>query len=108
GTETHLLLVDLTSLNITGKEAQAALEEAGIIVNKNTIPFDTKSPFVTSGIRIGTPSLTTRGMKESEMLEIAKMIVKILKDPNNAELKQSVRNEIEELCRKFPIYPELG
>ena len=108
GTETHLLLVDLTSLNITGKEAQAALEEAGIIVNKNTIPFDTKSPFVTSGIRLGTPSLTTRGMKESEMKQIAQMLVKVLKDPSNAETKRKIRSEAEELCRQFPVYPELG
>lgn len=107
GSETHLVLIDLTKKNITGKEAQAALDEAYIITNKNTIPYDTKSPFVTSGIRIGTPSLTTRGMKESEMKEVARMIVKVLDNINDANVKTKVREEVEALCKRFPIYPEL-
>ncbi|MEM3422565.1 MAG: serine hydroxymethyltransferase [Candidatus Bilamarchaeaceae archaeon] len=106
GTETHLILVDLTKKGISGKDAQIALEEAGIICNKNTIPFDTKSPFITSGLRFGTPALTTRGMKESEMKEIGKMITKIIDNPNDSELKLKIRTEVEELCRNFPIYRE--
>jgi len=107
-TETHLVLIDLTPKGITGKDAQAALEEAGIIVNKNTIPFDTRSPFVTSGLRLGTPALTTRGMRESEMKYIAELIVKVLENPNDSELKLKVRREVEELCKKFPIYEDLS
>lgn len=103
-TETHLILVDLTKKGITGKDAQMALEEAGIICNKNTIPFDTKSPFVTSGLRFGTPALTTRGMKESEMKEIARMIAKVIENPNDNEIKLKIRGEVEELCKRFPIY----
>jgi len=103
-TETHLILVDLTKKGITGKDAQIALEEAGIICNKNTIPFDTKSPFVTSGLRFGTPALTTRGMKESEMKEIARMIAKVIENPNDNEIKLRVRGEVEELCKRFQIY----
>lgn len=103
-TETHLVLVDLTPKGITGKDAQMALEEAGIITNRNTIPFDTRSPFVTSGLRVGTPALTTRGMKESEMKHIASMMVKVIENPNDSELKLKVRGEVEELCARFPIY----
>lgn len=103
-TETHLILLDLTPKGITGKDAQAALEEAGIIANRNTIPFDTKSPFVTSGLRLGTPAITTRGMKEGEMKQIASMIVKVLENPNDAELKLRTRKEVEELCDRFPVY----
>jgi len=103
-TETHLVLVDLTPKGITGRDAQAALEEAGIITNRNTIPFDTRSPFVTSGLRVGTAALTTRGMKESEMKHIASMMVKILESPNDSELKLKVNGEVEELCGRFEIY----
>ena len=105
-TETHLILLDLTAKGITGKDAQAALEEAGIIANRNTIPFDTKSPFVTSGLRLGTPAITTRGMGEGEMKHIASMIVKVLENPNDTELKLKTRREVEELCEKFPIYKD--
>jgi len=108
GTDTHLVLVDLRSKNITGKEAQAALDVAAITINKNTIPFDEKPPFITSGIRIGTPALTTRGMKEGEMKEVARMIVKVLDSPNDESVKAGVRAEVLELCKKFPLYPELG
>ncbi|NYZ77256.1 serine hydroxymethyltransferase [Candidatus Micrarchaeota archaeon] len=107
-TETHLVLLDLTTKGITGKDAQAALEEAGIIVNRNTIPFDTRSPFITSGLRLGTPALTTRGMKESEMKHISGLIVKVLENPNDTELKLRIRGEVEELCKKFPIYADLS
>jgi len=106
-TETHVILVDLNAKGITGKDAQAALEEAGIITNRNTIPFDTRSPFVTSGLRVGTAALTTRGMKESEMKEIARMTVKVIENPDDSELKLKIRGEVEELCGKFPIYREL-
>jgi glycine hydroxymethyltransferase len=104
GTETHLVLVDLTPKGITGRDAQAALEEAGIITNRNTIPNDTRSPFVTSGLRIGTAALTTRGMKESEMKHVASLIVKVIEAPNDAEMKLKVRGEVEGMCAKFPIY----
>jgi len=103
-TETHLMLVDLTEKGITGKDAQMVLEEAGIIVNRNTVPFDTKSPFVTSGLRLGTPAVTTRGMKESDMKLIGEMIAKIIDNPNDSELKLKIRGEIEEICKKFPVY----
>lgn len=103
-TETHLVLVDLTPKGITGKDAQFALEESGIITNRNTIPFDTRSPFITSGLRIGTAAVTTRGMKESEMKHTASMIVKAIENPNDSELKLKIRNEITELCGKFPVY----
>jgi len=106
-TETHIILIDLTEKGISGKEAQAALEEAGIITNRNTIPFDTRSPFVTSGLRIGSAAMTTRGMKEEEMKHIAQTMIKIIENPNDSELKLKTRGEIEELCRKFPVYGEL-
>jgi glycine hydroxymethyltransferase len=108
GTDTHLVLVDLRSKNLTGKEAQTALELAGITINKNTIPYDEKSPFITSGIRIGTPALTTRGMKEDELKAVAGMIVRVLDAPNDGAVRSKVRAEILDLCKQFPLYPELG
>jgi glycine hydroxymethyltransferase len=105
-TETHLILVDLTPKGIPGKDAQLALEEAGIILNRNTIPFDKQSPFVTSGIRLGSAALTTRGMRESEMKHVASLIVKVLENPNDAELKLRVRKEVEEMCDRFPVYKD--
>jgi len=108
GTDTHLILVDLRNMGITGKEAQLALDEAGLICNKNTVPYDTQSPFVTSGIRLGTPALTTRGMKEGEMKEIARMIKRVCAAHADSALKQKVRDEVLELTAKFPLYPELG
>ncbi|MFA6327830.1 MAG: serine hydroxymethyltransferase [Candidatus Micrarchaeia archaeon] len=108
GTDTHLLLVDLRSMGITGKEAQLALDEAGITCNKNTVPYDTQSPFVTSGIRLGTPALTTRGMKEGEMEEIARMIKRVCSAPTDAALKKKVKEEVLAMTARFPLYPELG
>jgi len=104
GTDTHLMLVDLTNKGLTGKEAEEALDKAGITVNKNTIPFETKSPFVASGIRIGTPALTTRGMKETEMELIASFIARVLKDVKDEECCKKVKEEVKELCLKFPFY----
>jgi glycine hydroxymethyltransferase len=103
GTDNHLMLVDLTPLDITGKDAEARLSEAGIILNKNTIPFETKSPFITSGIRIGTPASTTRGMKEKEMITVAWAINEILHNMNDAEKLKEVKRTILELCGYFPI-----
>lgn len=104
GTDTHLMLVDLTKQEITGKDAQLALDKAGITVNKNSIPFETKSPFITSGIRLGTPALTTRGMKENEMDAIADMIHRILSDIENEDSYNNVREEVADLCKRFPLY----
>lgn len=108
GTDNHLMLVDLNLSEkfkeITGKVAETSLDEAGITVNKNTVPGEKRSPFITSGIRIGTPALTTRGMKESEMKMIGKWISNILKDPENVKLKQQVKQQVKELCQSFPIY----
>ncbi len=103
GTDNHLMLVDLTPLEVTGKDAEARLGEAGIILNKNTIPFETKSPFITSGIRIGTPAATTRGMKEKEMVTIAWAINEILHNMNDAEKIKEVKKIILDLCGQFPI-----
>lgn len=108
GTDNHLMLVDLSNKDISGKKAEKALEDAGITVNKNMVPFDTKSPFVTSGIRIGTPAMTTRGMKEAEMEEIAGFINKVIESPKDEDVLKNVRNEVVELCAKFPLYPKLG
>ncbi len=103
GTDNHLMLVDLTPLDITGKDAEAKLGDAGIILNKNTIPFETRSPFITSGIRIGTPAATTRGMKEKEMAVIAGAIDETLGNMNDAEKIKEIKKEIVELCKQFPI-----
>ena len=107
GTDTHLMLLDLRPQDITGKDAEAALEKAGITVNKNTVPFETRSPFVTSGIRIGTPALTTRGMKEDEMRAIGAMIIKTLEKVADDNLHAQTRKEVRELCDQFPLHMEL-
>ena len=104
GTDNHLLLVDLTNFNITGKEAEEALDKAGIIVNKNTIPSETKPPTVTSGIRIGTPSVTTRGMSRDEMEEIAEIIEKVIKNISNEKVIKDMHKKVKSLCKRFPIY----
>jgi glycine hydroxymethyltransferase len=106
GTDTHLLLVDLRDRELTGKEAEEALGRADITVNKNTVPFETRSPFVTSGIRIGTPALTTRGMKEAEMRQIGGWIDEILQAPGDEAVAARVRKEVGALCRAFPLYEE--
>ena len=104
GTDNHLMLVDLTSTGLTGKEAEAALGVAGITVNKNTIPRETRSPFVTSGVRIGTPAMTTRGMKEKEMAIIGGWIADVLADTADAKRHAAIKAEIKKLCEQFPIY----
>jgi len=104
GTDNHMMLADLTSLNITGKDAGAALGRAGITANKNTIPFDTQSPFITSGIRLGTPALTSRGMGVREMETIAKLIVAVLKNSKDENVIKETGKKVVELCEAFPIY----
>lgn len=104
GTDNHMMLVDLTELNITGKDAEAVLGRAGITVNKNAIPFEIRSPHVTSGIRIGTPAVTSRGMKASEMTRIANMIVTVLKNPSDETVTTRTRQQVLDLCRAFPTY----
>jgi glycine hydroxymethyltransferase len=106
GTDNHLMLVDVFSKGLTGKVAEAALGRAGITVNKNAIPFDKNPPMVASGIRIGTPAVTSRGMGESEMDAIADLIARALAAPDNDGVLSAVRSEVETLCRKFPLYPE--
>ena len=101
GTDNHLMLVDLRNKGITGKQAEKALEEAGITVNKNMIPFDPQKPWIASGIRIGTPAVTTRGMKEEDMGVIAEMINRVLDDTENQKIKDEVRKEVENFCKKF-------
>jgi glycine hydroxymethyltransferase len=103
GTENHLVLVDLTKVGITGKVAQEALEAAGILANRNAIPFDTKSPQITSGIRFGTPAVTTRGFGIREIKEVALMIMKVLADPENRKLGQQIREQATALCARFPV-----
>jgi glycine hydroxymethyltransferase len=106
GTDNHLMLVDVFSKGLTGKLAESALGKAGITVNKNAIPFDQNSPMVASGIRIGTPAVTTRGMREPEMDLVAELITRALATPEDERALAVVRHEVEALCRKFPLYPE--
>jgi glycine hydroxymethyltransferase len=106
GTDTHLMLVDLTATGLTGKEAQEALDRAWITVNKNTIPFETRSPMVTSGIRVGTPAVTTRGMKEPEMEAIAGFIDRVVRARGDQRMEASVRADVASLAGRFPLYPE--
>lgn len=101
GTDNHLLLVDLTNMDITGKEAEEALDKVSITVNKNTIPFETRSPFVTSGIRIGTPAVTTRGMDEEEMKQIGEFIYETLKNSDNEEKLLEIKKGVLELTNEF-------
>ena len=107
GTDNHLLLVKLLKEGITGKVADETLERAGITLNKNMIPFDPATPFVTSGIRIGTPAMTTRGMQEKQMAQIADMITRVLRDINNEKTITEVRSEAKALCDQFPLYPDM-
>ena len=104
GTDTHLMLVDLTSKNLTGKEAQNLLDEVNITVNRTTIPFEPRSPFVTSGIRLGSPALTTRGFKEDDMKEVADIIALVLDHPEDATAKEEAKKRVAALCEKYPLY----
>ncbi len=107
GTDTHLILIDLRNRKLTGKEAQIALDASGITGNKNTIPNDPQSPFITSGLRIGTPALTTRGMKEKEMAMVAHWMDEVLKSPSDENVRKKVKDEIRRMTADFPIYPGL-
>jgi glycine hydroxymethyltransferase len=106
GTDNHLMLVDVFSKGLTGKLAEAALGKAGITVNKNAIPFDPNPPLVASGIRVGTPAVTTRGMREAEMDLVGALIARALLTPEDDRALAMVRSEVEALCRKFPLYPD--
>ncbi|HHI97349.1 MAG TPA: serine hydroxymethyltransferase [Thermodesulfatator atlanticus] len=108
GTDNHLILVDLTGHGLTGAEAEQALEKAGITVNKNAIPFDPLPPKVTSGIRIGTPAVTTRGLREKEIEEVGEWIVSVLNNHQNDALLKEIRKKVAKLCQEFPLYPELA
>jgi glycine/serine hydroxymethyltransferase len=103
GTDNHLMLVDVGARGLTGKDCQIVLDEAGITVNKNTIPFETRSPFQASGIRLGTPAVTTRGMKETDMAAIADMISEVLMDTKNLDTVGKVRQRVRELTARFPL-----
>ena len=107
GTDTHVILIDLTNKNVTGKSAEKALEKAGITVNKNMVPFDERSPFITSGIRIGSPAITTRGMGVDEMIKIVDFIDEVIKDIENDDVINNVKSKVKSLCKSFPIYREL-
>src|SRR5450432_1916446 len=107
GTDNHLMLIDLRNKNITGKKAQETLDKAGITLNKNAVPFDDKSPFVTSGIRVGVPAITTRGMKENDMKDVVDLVDKVLMNLDDAKIIASVKNEVVEMMSKYPLYPEL-
>lgn len=107
GTDTHVLLADMKSIGITGKVAQNVLDEIGITANRNTIPFETLSPFVTSGIRLGSPALTTRGLKEEDFKEIADIIAAVLKAPEDAAVKAACAERVHALCVKYPLYKDL-
>ena len=107
GTDNHLMLIDLRNKNLTGKDAQEALDQAGITVNKNAVPYDDKSPLVTSGIRIGTPALTTRGMKEAEMNTIGELIDEVLRNIGNKKTYTEVQEKVKHICNRFPLYTQL-
>ena len=108
GTDTHVMLVDLTNKDITGKEAQTLLDEVNITANRNTIPFEPRSPFVTSGIRLGSPALTTRGFREEDMREVARIIAHVLDAPTDESRRAEARRRVDALCRKYPLYEHLG
>ena len=107
GTDNHLMLIDLHSKNLTGKKAQEALEKANITLNKNTIPFDDKSPFITSGIRLGVPAITTRGLKEKDILKVVDLVDRVLTNADNETEIGLVRKEVLSFMQEFPLYPEL-
>lgn len=107
GTDTHVLLTDMKAIGITGKVAQTVLDEIGITANRNTIPFETLSPFVTSGIRLGSPALTTRGLKEDDFKEVADIIATVVKNPEDAAIKAACADRVTALCKKYPLYEDL-
>jgi glycine hydroxymethyltransferase len=108
GTDNHLMLIDLRSKNVTGKDAQEALDQAGITVNKNAVPFDDKSPLITSGIRIGTPAVTTRGFKEPQMSIIADFIDRVIANIGNEKVYREIKQDVASLCSEFPLYDFAG
>ena len=107
GTDNHLMLIDLRNKNLTGKKAQETLDKAHITLNKNAVPFDDKSPFVTSGIRVGVPAVTTRGMKENDMETIVAMLDKVLMNADDEKTISDTKAEVKVLMQQFPLYPEL-
>ncbi len=110
GTDTHLMLIDLgdkDSGNPSGKKMEGALDKAGITANKNTVPFDSRPPFVASGIRLGTPAVTTRGMKENDMVQIADFIAQVFSNHSDEDKLAQIKNEVRDFCSQFPLYPEL-
>jgi glycine hydroxymethyltransferase len=108
GTDNHLMLIDLRNKNITGKKAQESLDKAHITLNKNSVPFDDKSPFVTSGMRVGVPAITTRGLKEPDMETIVSLIDRVILQPDDAQVAAAVSTDVKALMERFPLYPELG
>jgi glycine hydroxymethyltransferase len=108
GTDNHLMLIDLRNKNITGKKAQETLDRASITLNKNAVPFDDKSPFVTSGIRVGVPAITTRGMKENDMQTVVDFVDKVLMNLEDEKIISSVKNDVKDFMKGFVLYPELG
>ena len=108
GTDNHLMLIDLRNRGVTGKKAQESLDRAHITLNKNAVPFDDKSPFVTSGIRVGVPAVTTRGLKEPEMETVVSLIDRVIAHPDDEKTCRDVRGEVKGLMQRFPLYPELG
>ncbi len=108
GTENHLLLVDLRSVNLTGKQADQLVSDVNITANKNTVPFDPESPFVTSGLRLGSPAMTTRGLGTEEFAEIANIIADRLQNPEDEQVKQACTQRVAALCERFPLYPHLN
>ena len=104
GTENHIILVDLRNKGISGKDLEIALGEINITVNKNSVPNDPRSPFITSGIRIGTPAVTTRGFKENEVTQVSRWISEIINDFNNLELRRNIKKEVQKLTSNFPVY----
>ncbi len=103
GTDTHLLLIDLTKTGVTGKEAEEALQAAGIVVNRNAIPYDTRQPIIASGIRLGTPAVTSRGFGQEEMKHIASLIIKIIRNIGDADIHCQVRQEVSQICSRFTV-----
>lgn len=108
GTDNHMMLIDLRNKSVNGKVAEEALGKAGITVNKNMVPFDTESPFVTSGIRVGTPAVTTRGLSESEMPKIVEFINRVIQNPENEQELKSIKNEVEEMMSHRPLFVDGG